>query len=170
MLTLSGSSPAALIRGRVMSLNRSSVSVSRRIDGPADSLSCAAAGCHADMTSSSRVIIRRTKRATGKFIAGRLPFSRVNERLKTANEQTHAAELTKGPLPPAAATRSPALGRCIVVGCRKIGRLDRLGYGLCPAFAGAFARGLDRCRVLSGLRGCGLDRRGFSKRNLYFGR
>jgi hypothetical protein len=59
-------------------LNNSSVSLSRSTDGPASSLSCAAAGCHADVTSSSATINSRAKRAIGDFIARRLAFPGLN--------------------------------------------------------------------------------------------
>ena len=67
------------ISGREISLNSNSVSLSRRIEASA---SCAAAGLAAATASISASISRRAKRATGEFIACRLPFSRLNPALK----------------------------------------------------------------------------------------
>jgi hypothetical protein len=80
-LTLFGSSWAASIKGRVASLNSSSVSVSRRIDGwPPLSSSWAATGCHADIASMIAIMNRRMNRESGEFIGVRLAFPGLNRR------------------------------------------------------------------------------------------
>ena len=149
-LTLFGSSPAASISGRDMSLEQQlGLGVAQDLRA-ASSSCCACAGCQPATASSSASISRRTKRETGDFIGRRLPLPAPERGMKTA-ARADAQRLAEGPLPPAAArlaleSRPPC--RCSRRARRR--RLLGRGFGLRSGLAAALARRLGRRRGLVG--------------------